>query len=232
MISYYRIYYDQRITNLFNSVDYIYIHKPLPTYEIDQRGLADFINSNKDNVSFKLKLNEPIYAIVRYFVVRSEMKIPLEKECIFDLFIFPTPIKNKRPSYVTTQSIKGAPLQIIKKKTNEMNLVTFNNFEDIVGVNSYKYAGFNSFYKRAKSYYIVNKQQSYGNELYNTYADFSNYDSVYSGKIKSLPIRCINVKSIEMKNAIKMDATPTITHSFIPYMRVVNKTDWDSHDEN
>jgi hypothetical protein len=65
MISYYRVYYDLQITT-FDKLQYLFIYKPLPNWEISQDTLCNFINTNEKLVGFKCSLNKDIYAIVRY----------------------------------------------------------------------------------------------------------------------------------------------------------------------
>lgn len=123
MISYYRIYYDQQIA-FFSGVNYLYIYKPLSSYELTQEELANFINTNQDSVSFTCEVNRFMYATVRYIPWKSENLLPIEKQSIFDVFIYPTPIKNKLPSYVSSSSIKTSQAFVLRQKVTAMDTIT------------------------------------------------------------------------------------------------------------
>lgn len=140
MISYYRIYYDQQIT-AFRDLRWIYIHKPLPTYEISQDELANFINDNPDYVSFKCELNKYIYASARYIPYKNETRIPIDRQSLFDLFIYPTPIKNKVPSYVTPTSIKTTQPFVLRNKLDNLDSVAATIIDKVMFPISAEWSG-------------------------------------------------------------------------------------------
>jgi hypothetical protein len=120
MIAYYRVFYDLQIAD-FTTTKYLFIHKPLSSYEISQEDLAIFINGNQESVSFKCLLNENIYAICRILQFKSEVKLPIDEQALFDIFIFPTPIKNKTPDYIESKSIKCLKPATVKTKLDNLD---------------------------------------------------------------------------------------------------------------
>lgn len=130
MISYYRIYFDQEIVGVDSEMRYIYIYKELPTYEISQSVLCDFINDNRESISLSIKLNEYIYGIARYIPWSDEIRFPVLQSALYDFFIFPTPIKNKIPLYVTSKSIKTVQPLVIKNKLEIMDQLTATIIEE------------------------------------------------------------------------------------------------------
>lgn len=147
MISFYRIYFDQRLSD-FSGLKYIFIYSPLPAWEISQKGLADFINGNPDSISFKCVLNKYIYGIVRYMPMKEEMRLPIEQFCLYDLFVFPTPIQNKVPSYISTTSIKSMQPFAIKNKIVNMDQFTYSKVDKLIKGKDDKWSGIEGWYKK------------------------------------------------------------------------------------
>jgi len=137
MISYYKIYYDQKLT-VFENLNYIFINKSLTSFEMSQQALCSFINDNSDNISFTCKLNENIYGIVRYIPSDLECEIPVMKELIYDVFMFPTPIKNKIPSYIDSVSIKTLYPMALTLRGSELDSTLLESLQNIYYDYSYE----------------------------------------------------------------------------------------------
>jgi hypothetical protein len=93
-----------------------------------------------------------------------ELKLPLERECIFDIFIFPTPIRNKIPTYVESTSIKAMKNIAVKNKVDELNTLTYSVLEDVVEPINDTYIGMETYYKKMK-YGIFNIKRLKGEAL-------------------------------------------------------------------
>ncbi len=230
MISYYRIYYDQQIQAAVNNgVKLIYIHKPLPTYEITQEELANFINSNEKDVSFKCELNRYIYAIARYLPQKYETKIPIEKQCLYDVFIFPTPTKNKNPSYVTPLSIKTAQAFVLRQKIDAFDTVTATIVDKVLTPISADQNGVVHWYKKTKMGLLKTKkttdsgQVDYGSE----WAQYSKYYTP-----SSMDLHRLVVERLCLKNVFQTQKYIQINYSINPQLRTVSTNDQNSASED
>lgn len=131
MLSYYRVYYNTRLTDL-TEAKYVFIYAQLPSFQLSQQGICNFINQHRDSVSFKCELSRDVYAIARIIPFKKETRFPLYRECIYDLFMFPSPIRNKIPSLVELASIKTAKPLIIKKKVDELDPVALSFLDRLI----------------------------------------------------------------------------------------------------
>lgn len=217
MIAYYRIYYDLQVTD-FTGVNYLYIHTPLPSYEITQDDLASFINSNQNSTSFKCKLNENIYAIARIIPYLPEVKLPIENGCLLDVFIFPTPVKNKAPDYIESISIKTIKPMIIKSKVDTIDSIAYPVFEDLLDPIEEQYEGLDTFWKKGKS--KTNKLTQLSTSV--------KPNTVYSKDITSSEINHIAFDSILFVNAMRSNPRYNIFYSFNPKVRSIDKENQDS----
>jgi len=214
MIAYYRVYYDLQITD-FTGLDYLYIHKPLPSYELSQDVLSSFINNNQDFVSFKCKLNENIYAICRIIPYLSEVKLPIEQGCIFDLFVFPTPIKNKAPDFIESASIKTIKALTVKSKVDDMDSMAYPVFEDLLIPVDDTYSGMSTFYKKAKM--GINKLTQLNTSV--------KPSGTYNKDITSSDIHHIAFDNLIFNNALRTSPRFQMLYSFNPKIRSVDKTE-------
>ena len=131
MLSYYRVYYNTRLTDI-TEAKFVFIYSQLPSFQLSQQGICNFINQHRDSVSFKCKLSRDIYAVARVIPFKKETRFPLYRECIYDLFMFPSPIRNKIPSLVELSSIKTAKPLIIKKKVDELDPVALSLLDRLI----------------------------------------------------------------------------------------------------
>lgn len=216
MIAYYRIYYDQQIQN-FSGLKWIYIHKPLPSYEITQEELANFINENEKDVSFKCELNRYIYATARYIPWKYETRIPIERQCLYDLFIFPTPTKNKTPGYVTPTSIKTAQSFVLRQKVEALDAVTSTILDKVLIPINTTWSGVEFWYKKTKTGTLkVSKPNAQGVFEGGYEKKWLNYFNKTSGEFNRLV-----VEKLTMKNVLQTQKFIQIHYSMNPEVRKV-----------
>jgi hypothetical protein len=135
MISYYRVYYNSNAADITDT-RYLFIYSSLPSLRFSQQGLCDFINQNPQNISFKCELSQDIWAIARIIPFKKEIRLPLDRECIFDLFMFITPIRNKIPSCVETVNIKTIIPLVVKSKIDQLDPQALLNLNQLVNPNA------------------------------------------------------------------------------------------------
>lgn len=224
MISYYRIYYDQEIQN-FSGLKQIYIHKPLPSYEITQAELAEFINSNEEDVSFKCEINRFIYAAVRYIPWKSETKLPIEQQALYDVFIYPTPMKNKTPLYVSPTSIKTVNSYIVKSKLDTSDPIAVTYAEKFLTPINSKWDGVEYHWK--KDIFGAYNYRYAGGTGYYAYISISSPVYTYNNKI-SPDFNHLIINNVSLKNTLKTQKYINIHYSMNPLIRSTDSTTWNS----